>query len=724
MNVYAIISLIAFITSLILAITFVALAPRRMVGRIFFSGTLFLLVLEFSLFMIFLQKDAAKVTFWAKLATASLCFLPPTWALISLVYGRSDYRELLKRRIWYLSLVYVISLVFFILFWKNQFFSLPRSFSGDIFLISSFGRYFLIFALLNTVSILINLENTLRFSRISSRKAKRAPLYVLIGSFLFWIYAISQMLMYSRISNHLAVLGFLIIILTNVMMFFYSIRYGLSQLEVSLGREVFYSSAFIFIVGLYLLVIGMVGKIVQLAGGSINLYFSVIAAFIVLCLLIATLVSKSLKERIKIFIDRNFYKNRYNYREQWCQFSESLSTVVNMNDLLSTIRDYMVRTFSLHQAAILLLDEFKGSFGIATAKNFMSDHSAMIQANSEFIDWLFRHGEAINVQVLFEQFAFNENEAGIFKGLNAVVCVPMITQRKFVGILIVGEKENAENYSKEDFELLETLANQSSVAILNAKLTEDLMVSRELASYHKLSSFVLHDLRNSVSMLSMATQNARVHWDNQDFQKDMLMTITNTIEKMKQLVSKISSVSSKLSLNLQMLKINELIERVLDSKFTETSEIKIEKIFEDIPMVTVDSEIIERVIENLLINAIEALPKGGEIRIATKLIHQPSNSIHTKKELAEIEIADNGFGMSEDFIQNRLFKPFQTTKKKGLGIGLYQCREMIRAHGGTIEVKSKVNEGTQFKILLPVANGYYDLQNIRKEGCKNTISLN
>ncbi|HEX9973317.1 MAG TPA: GAF domain-containing protein, partial [bacterium] len=507
MNLYAAISMIAFVLSLILGITVFLLAPRRLMGRAFIMGILFLLIIEFSLFMIFLQKD--KVMLWGKIAMASFCFLPPTWALISLVYARSNYRELLKTRIWYLSLLYGLGLIFFILVWRIDFFTIAKSFPEDIFLISSVGKYFLIFALLSAVLILINFENTLRLTKISSRKGKKLPLYILTGAFLFWIYAISQMLMYSRISRNLAFVGFIVIIMANLVLIFYSIKYGLIQLEVSLGREVVYSSAMIFIVGVYLLVIGIVGKIVQYAGGSVNLFLTFLAALIAFFILLATLVSKSLKERIKLFVDRNFYKNRYDYREQWGRFSESLSAVLNFDEVLTAVIENISTIFGANRIAIFLADESNGSLVVRKSNNMDELHDIKFQQSSYFIDWFHRLGEAVPTSTIMRQarqVGITEQELEDLKKLDAAVFAPLIAQQKLMGLLALGKKQADDPFSKEDFDLLETLANQSSVAILNAKLNEDLVLSREMQSFHKLSSFVLHDLRNSVSMLSMVVK--------------------------------------------------------------------------------------------------------------------------------------------------------------------------------------------------------------------------
>jgi signal transduction histidine kinase len=107
---------------------------------------------------------------------------------------------------------------------------------------------------------------------------------------------------------------------------------------------------------------------------------------------------------------------------------------------------------------------------------------------------------------------------------------------------------------------------------------------------------------------------------------------------------------------------------------------------------TVDGKAVERVIENLVINALEAMPEGGALKVSTE--QQNGNVI--------IAVADSGKGMSEDFIKDRLFHPFATTKKKGIGLGLYSCRDIIEQHGGRIDVKSKVDTGTEFIVVLPL----------------------
>ena len=734
MNTYSIISIIAIVFSLISGIIVYSLAAKRLISKAFLISMLGLIVVEFCIIMIYLEKDFFKIELWGKIAATGLCLVFPTWVTISQLFGRANDTEYLNTRKWYLLLLYGFGLLYAGLIWKYDLFNIPETFPGDLFVITNFGKVFIIFFLVSTVLILINFENTLRLSKISSRKWKQVPFYVLISAFLFWIYGISQVLMYKRIPSKLVLMSLLVIIVTNLMLIFYSIKYGLIQFEVTIGREVAYSSVMIFVVGVYLLLVGIVGKIVQYAGGSVDLFLSFLAALFLFCIFLAALVSKSLKLRIRQFIDRNFYKNRYDYREQWGKFSESISEVINLEEVLAKVTEDITSIFSAQKAAILLCDDRNGVLLVRITRNISGANDLRFYRGSKFIDWLHRLGEAVEISTLFhqaEQIGLTGQEQENLRTLQAVVCVPMITQTKLRGIFVIGEKVSGGNYSKEDFDLLETLANQSSVAIFNAQLNEELIVSREMESLHKLSSFVLHDLRNSVSMLSMIVKNAGKNWENQEFQKDMLSTISNAVRKMKSLISKISSLPDQLEPNRQMVYIDDIIRKVLrDTKINEFKHIKLQKKFQKLPTMAVDPDQIQKVIENFVINALEAQPKGGCLEISTRLVQinfngcSENGSSNNKGEFAEIEITDTGIGMSDEFIQNRLFKPFQTTKKKGLGIGLYQCKEIITAHGGTIEVKSKEHEGTCFKILLPTSNGYRFTQDSQKPEFDSAISLN
>jgi putative PEP-CTERM system histidine kinase len=265
-------------------------------------------------------------------------------------------------------------------------------------------------------------------------------------------------------------------------------------------------------------------------------------------------------------------------------------------------------------------------------------------------------------------------------------------------------------------ELLETIGNHLSMAILNAKLSEELVLSKELEFIHKISSFVVHDLKNLISTLSMMLQNAADNMDKPEFRENMLVTISGTVEKIKGLMNKITTMPTDFQLDFQPQGLNSIIKEIVSKiKIDQMAHIQYVEDLRPLPDTSVDREYVERILMNLVVNALEAMHQGGTLRISTRLVEDGTELAADEKsagrasKLVEIEVADSGAGMSKEFIKHKLFKPFQTTKEKGLGIGLYQCKEAVEAHGGSIEVKSREGEGTVFMVRLPIVHSIIDL---------------
>jgi len=250
------------------------------------------------------------------------------------------------------------------------------------------------------------------------------------------------------------------------------------------------------------------------------------------------------------------------------------------------------------------------------------------------------------------------------------------------------------------------LANHSAMAIQNLKLQENLRESKELESFHKFSSFVVHDLRNTVSILSMLSENARENMDNPDFRKDLIKTLSGSVDNMQGLLSRISMRSNHSRVLLEEIDLCELISKsVEDIKLS--SEFKIKFKFRKIPKLLSDLSQFKKVIVNLVLNAKDAMPNGGQILIKASKGKANALPVNIRSNwlppaFVEISIADNGCGMTEDFINNSLFRPFRTTKDNGLGIGLYHCKEIVETLGGRIWVQSTVGSGSTFYVGLPI----------------------
>jgi signal transduction histidine kinase len=216
---------------------------------------------------------------------------------------------------------------------------------------------------------------------------------------------------------------------------------------------------------------------------------------------------------------------------------------------------------------------------------------------------------------------------------------------------------------------------------------------KQFESFARLSAVLTHDLKNQILSLSLLVNNMERKFDREGFKEDAMRTLSDSVNNLQNLVAKLSDPRTPTKRIRERSNITHLVERVIQrtaaqaaSKYSVSSELT-----SDI-FAVVDGKAVERVIENLVINALEAMPDGGNLRVAT---WQENGS-------AFVSVADTGKGMTEEFMRERLFHPFATTKKKGIGLGLYSCRDIIEQHGGRIDVASKVTVGTEFKIILPL----------------------
>ncbi len=221
--------------------------------------------------------------------------------------------------------------------------------------------------------------------------------------------------------------------------------------------------------------------------------------------------------------------------------------------------------------------------------------------------------------------------------------------------------------------------------------------SRQFDSFVRISAMLTHDLKNAIEGLSLTVSNMERHFDNEQFRIDAMKGLTNATDKLKAIVARLSRPVSSLSGEHKRPTKTDLVP-ILKRAIAMTAEPvrgqhTIQTNLPDSLFAMADAARIEEVIENLLLNAIEAMNgKSGTLRIEAG---EDVNGAPT------FSVSDTGAGMSRSFIENRLFRPFATTKKNGIGLGLYTCREVIRATGGSIDVQSVEGAGTTFRVVLP-----------------------
>jgi putative PEP-CTERM system histidine kinase len=258
------------------------------------------------------------------------------------------------------------------------------------------------------------------------------------------------------------------------------------------------------------------------------------------------------------------------------------------------------------------------------------------------------------------------------------------------GFMLIGPELTHEPYTSEDLDFLATVGQQAAGVITTARLTETLARAREFEAFHRFTSFVIHDLKNSISALSLLSQNAAQHFDDPEFQRDATRTLGRTVDRMKRLLGKLSSAPETTTARSERL---DLVAIVRDAvgPLAGNERVRLVQDLLPVPSVAGDPEAVLQVVQNLVTNAVEALDGHGTVTVRT----------YAEDAHAVVEVGDTGCGIPEKFLRESLFAPFRSTKKGGWGVGLYQARSVAEAHGGQITVVSKEGEGTTFWLKLP-----------------------
>jgi hypothetical protein len=270
--------------------------------------------------------------------------------------------------------------------------------------------------------------------------------------------------------------------------------------------------------------------------------------------------------------------------------------------------------------------------------------------------------------------------------------VPIAALDTLVGLLVVGPELSRKPFGVDDRDLLAAVAAQAGALIVNARLSREASEGRQIQALSVLSAFVAHDLKNAVSMLSMLAENAKRHMGNPEFQVDAIRTLGDVTARMQRLLAALADPGGRPGVQAQRIRLAGSIEAWLrDIGAHVPSRIRVEARLDPTDEVRVDPSQLKSVLHNLVLNAVEAIPGEGTILVETS----------QENGLAALSVTDTGRGMTQEFIRERLFRPFQSTKERGLGIGLYQSRHIVQGFGGTLTAESQEGKGTRMTVRLP-----------------------
>lgn len=460
------------------------------------------------------------------------------------------------------------------------------------------------------------------------------------------------------------------------------------SLGIAVSRRLLFHSAALFGAAIYLLTMAVAGYLLRLFGGSWGTVLQAVFLFGAVILLISVLFSGTLRSWLKVFISKHFYSYNYDYREEWLRFTRTLS---EDGQGLGERAIQAIAELVESPAGALWIRRESGNHEPVAYWNIPRGRS-MEPADSSFCQFLENKQWVIDLQEYQaspEKYAACAMPPWLLSIPKAWLVVPLIQHRKLFGFVVLTQPRSALKLNWEVSDLLKIAGNQAASYLAQQEAANALLVARQFESFNRMSTFVVHDLKNLVSQLSLLLSNVEKHRANPEFQKDMIDTVDLSVQKMKRLLQKLS-VGGGMEKPVPLL-IEKLLQQVVTAKSVTEPQPTLEILAPELEVLA-DWARLERVIGHLVQNAIEATPRDGQVQVR---LNQGDGA-------AIIEIQDSGHGMSMEFIQERLFKPFESTKTAGMGIGVFESREYIQELGGQMEVVSSQTSGTTFRVMLPL----------------------
>jgi putative PEP-CTERM system histidine kinase len=646
-----------------------------------------------------LPEDAA---YWQKRMAAVSVLLPAVWSAFSLSYGRVNPRSALSRWKWLLVGMVVAPVAFVAAFHKTLFLGATYLESTEQWsiLLGWPGRAVQLFLILTSVLILLNLEQTVRSATGRLRWQIKFMILGLGGLFALRIYLASQSLLYSTVNTGFITINGLVLIAANLLFAVSLLRGSSLNVDVYLSTTAIQNSLTIILTGIYLIAVGLFARIAHTLSPNGSLPLGAFGVFICLTVLAALLLSNRLRRKLRLFVSRHFRRPVYDYRNVWMELTKRTTLLVDTNELSAAISRMVSDSLEILSVSVWLLDDTQRRLTLTGSTAIPATEAKELEragkGASEFIRRLREKPGCIDLDEKDLSWPKEVMQAlpDIFRQSKIRYAVGLHAGGESVGVMTLNDdRVGHEELTEEDFIFLETVAAQLAASLLNLKLSGRLRHAKEVETFQMVSTFFVHDLKNLASRLSLTMHNLPGNFDNPQFRADALRVISTSVKKIDDMCERLTMLKQSIELKPAECDLNRLVRGTLD-EFKGSLKAELKQDLKPVPAAFMDSEQIRKVLTNLVMNANEAVNGNGVIEISTV---QEGNSV-------ALSVRDNGCGIPAEFIEKSLFRPFQTTKKKGLGIGLFHCKLIVEAHRGTLEVNSAVGTGTEFKVILPLNN--------------------
>jgi len=638
--------------------------------------------------------DVAHALFWRQVSMAAELIQPTAILYVGLAFLNPVQSGKELSPIWRTRIVGIASGIMAMVTISGFVFQWEVTDSGSpVMLLTLWGRVPYMFIVVGMALGLAQLELVLRASREPFRHKLK---FIVIGSgglAGYQIYQASQMLLVPVWQTQYVMVSSVVSLMALCL-----IAHGLKRsrfrevlIHAYISHQALVGSVTFIIIGLYLLAVGAVGTWLRETNQPLGVGLSVVVTFAAIVGLIVAAFSKTVRTEIRRFITRNFYRSKYDYRAQWLQITEAFQEAADKNSIMDRLMDVLIRTFPATHVSIWSFREADRRF-VRVRSMTGEIESEPIELSDSIVTELGRRDSAVWVEP--QETETGDNLLMLTDSIRSsavALYFPIRAHERVIAFIALGPQPHGELYGTDDEDLLRGIAHHVGMLLSHAILTEDRRASAELEVLHRFSVFCLHDLKNLATRLSLIAQNAERHGRDPAFQESAMRTVKDTTLKMATLISKLShkSLRPPQAGAPEPVDVSDLLDEIVAPLRRDPS-VQLNVIVVPAPPVMGVRDQIHQVLLNVVLNATQAIGRDGEISVALA----PHNGS------VIVTVDDTGGGISPERLES-LFCPSQSSRPGGLGIGLYQCKQIVEGHRGSIQVRSEIGKGTQVRIELP-----------------------
>ncbi|MBR0568452.1 PEP-CTERM system histidine kinase PrsK [Azoarcus sp. L1K30] len=558
-------------------------------------------------------------------------------------------------------------------------------------------RFHIALSLASAVYGLVLVEQLYRGMPTESRWGLKPLCVGLSASYMFELYLFAEGFLFGRLDMDVWAVRGLAHALVVPLVALSGARNSSWSLRMSMSREAVFHSTSLAVAGLYLLAVAGAGYYVRYFGGGWGRALQAALSFAALLLLALFFFSGAQRARMRVLINKHLFPYRYDYRNEWLRFTQALSSADGKLDLGE----------SVIKALSDLVESPGGTLWLRGLDGTVRTHSRLNQpridasepSGSPFLAFL----EAREWVVNLEEY---RTSPAVYKGLelpewlalfpDAWLLIPLKSAGSLVGFVVLTAPRASFEVDWEVLDLLKTAQRQAASYLERMLSAEALLEARKFESFNRMSAFVVHDLKNLVAQLSLMLKNAERHRHNPAFQEDMLETVAHVEARMRALMAQLQE---KRSIDpTRSVDVAAVLESICRRRKDQLPRVDLLLPADGTCIVRAHPERLERVIGHIVQNALEATPENG--KVIARLGGNDADRV-------VVVVQDTGCGMSDDFLRERLARPFETTKSSGMGIGVFETRQYIRELGGDVRFESEAGVGTCVTIELPrVARGH------------------